>query len=114
MASRFWTFTIGVLCGLAFAIAIAAGYIKQEYNENSARHSLGDRMEALAGHVEEICSSIATGKQLSGPDHLQSWTDGRRYLLIGWTLDQDDIPVFYWTGAGLPEDISACQAIKKK
>jgi hypothetical protein len=116
MAFRFWRFTGGFIGGLVIGTAISIYYFDHEFGADSSVHrALAYRMEALAtGHVEEICHSIVTGKQISGPDHLEAWSDGVDYLLVGWTTDQKKIPVIYWTGAGLPNDVLDCASITRK
>jgi hypothetical protein len=65
--------------------------------------ALAARIESI--QIETICNAIASGKEISGNDHVTVWTDGKRYRVVGWRVNEGGTPVFYWTGA----DISGCR-----
>jgi len=52
---------------------------------------------------------LFSGGPLSADDHVTAWTDGTRYFVGGWILEDSGIPCFYWTGAGQPADEPGCR-----
>jgi len=68
---------------------------------------LSERIESIP--IEDICRSIFTDRQIIGEDHVTTWSDGHRYVVVGWQVGKSGIPLFYWTGADVPEDVAECR-----
>jgi hypothetical protein len=99
-------FGVGCLCG-ALLMYLAVGYLGVNADRSPVGRELSTRIESIP--IESICNSISSGKQMLGDDHVTVWSDRKRYLVAGWRVKQSGIPVFYWTGADLPDDVPGCK-----
>ena len=93
--------------GVTFSILFLSG-VCDFSGDASVTKELTKRMESIP--VESICSSIVSGHQIAGDDHIAVWNNGKRYIVGGWRVAKNGVPVFYWTGADLPTDEPACKA----
>lgn len=75
--------------------------------QSETERLLATRIESIP--IETICGAIGSGKQILGDDHVTVWSDSKRYRVVGWQVANSGIPVFYWTGADLPADVSGCK-----
>ena len=105
--SKVIAFIAGLLSGmvLLFILYIVLGF--SESVTSPTGRALSARLESIP--IESICGSIASGKEILGADHVTIWTDKKSYIVGGWTVQETGIPVFYWTGAGLPLDLAECK-----
>ena len=112
--SKLFVFLLGL--SLGFVVLLVAGICLNLDFSFSMKTALGrklsERIESIP--VEDICRSIASDKQILGEDHVTACSDGHRYLVVGWQVQKPGTPIFYWTGAGLPDDIAECKKLKKQ
>jgi len=100
-------FIFGLIMGFLGAIAIGERLGLLGIVESDTQRALAARLELIP--TEKICTSIASGEQILGNDHVTVWADSKRYLLVGWQVERSGIPIFYWTGADLPVDVAGCK-----
>jgi len=51
------------------------------------------RIESIP--IESICSSMSSGEQMLGDDHLTIWSNQKRYVVGGWRVQRSGTPVFH-------------------
>jgi len=107
MRTKLIAFTLGLISGGLVVFVILTSFVDNGSLNSPTGRALSDRLETIP--IESICSSISSGKQIMGEDHVIVWSDHKRYLVTGWRVDKSGIPVFYWTGAGLPTDVPGCK-----
>ncbi len=101
------SFIAGLLSGVILMFALYVYLGMSDLIQSPAQRALSDRMESIP--IETICNSIVSHKEILGDDHVTVWTDKRRYIIAGWTMEKSSVPVFYWTGADIPKDVAECK-----
>lgn len=105
--SRLVFLICGILVGAIAAIVIFTYLGAIQLGKSQTEQSLEAQIESIP--IETICESIASGNQILGEDRVTVWSDGKRYRVVGWRVEQSGVPVFYWTGADLPADVAGCK-----
>ena len=106
MISKIFIFVFGFLLG-GLAIYSLGEYLGvTDSIKSSEERDFAIRIESIP--IEKICEAIGSGKQILGDDLVTVWTDGKRYLVMGWHVNKSGLPLFHWAGADLPTDIAGC------
>ena len=100
-------YALGILSGFGATLFIEDRLGISDVVQSADAKELIVRMESV--EIEAIRSALFSGRALSGDDHAAVRTDGKRYILGGWIVEDTGIPYFYWTGASLPDDVSGCK-----
>jgi hypothetical protein len=93
---------IAFIAGVAVAVWVGDYLGVIDPIKSDAERALADRIEAI--DQVAICAAVKTGAPIAREDHASLWHDDKSYLIGGWTVPPSGIPIFYWRGAGLPED----------
>jgi hypothetical protein len=99
-------YLFGVICGVAVTIFIGDRLHIIDPIRSAEANGLAVRIESI--ETADICAALFADAPLPAQDHVTAWTDGTRYLIGGWIVE-DGMPHFYWRGADLPADEPGCR-----
>lgn len=105
--SKALMFFLGLVVGIGMTVLLGNYLGLINPTRSATEQALAARIESIP--IENICAEIGSGKLIAGDDHVSVWSDHKRYIVVGWQVGKSGMPVFYWTGADLPNDIPGCK-----
>ena len=86
MRTKLLFFALGLVCRSLPAFLVLSYYSDKSFLCSPEEQGLGARIESIP--IESICSSMSSGKQMLGDDHLTIWSDQKRYVVGGWRVQR--------------------------